>query len=211
MTREIQPPTVASATAVLLDLQAKHKKQMEVAEQLVEQRRSLAFKTHAVGDPSAERKLESVIAAIVTNTAVLASLADAVAEAELKVTLARACEQEAADRTKAEQILELTAALKEAGQEMDDACNTLSETGKLLVGIVSQLRAAGINFPSHDQLDVLGGQCIATMLMNTPWGRRYQRIAPRTPAVWPFDDCVVGLGDLAPAGVIKDFARRCDN
>jgi hypothetical protein len=177
--RQYTVQSVAEAEAVLADLQDKRQKLIAFGQELAATRRERAYKAHIQdGDGILKRDLEHVIAAISINDGMLVSIAEAVGEAETKLMLAKAYAADVAAQAKAASILEIVGALKEAGVEMDAACRTLHETGKVLVGLLSQLRAAGISSPTHDQLDVLGDQALRTAILDTPWGKRYERLAP---------------------------------
>jgi hypothetical protein len=169
--------TVAAAEAVLRDLEAKRDKLLAFGQQLAGARKSHAYAAHAVHDPDAERELTNVAATIAINDSMLASIGEAISEAQTKLMVARAYEADVADRAKAREILELLGAFKEAGHELDDALRTLSETGRLFVGMVGQLRGFGVG-PSYEQVDVLGGQAVLTALLGTVWGKRFPRLAP---------------------------------
>jgi hypothetical protein len=172
------PPTVADAESILQRLEEKQKQLTTRGQDLAEQRKVHAYAAHAVQDAAAERELADVIEAIATNDGLLASIAEAVNEAKNRVLIAKAYEADVADQAKAQQILELIGAFREAGAEMDAACRTLSETGKLLGSLLLQLHGLGVQFPSRQQLDVLGNQALLTAVLATPWGSQYQRLAP---------------------------------
>jgi hypothetical protein len=40
------------------------------------------------------------------------------------------------------------------------------------------LHAAGVRSPTYEQLDALGYQAFATAIMQTPWHRRFEHLAP---------------------------------
>jgi hypothetical protein len=175
--KQHEPQTVAAAEATLSDLKTKHDKLVAFGQKLTEARRAHAYQAHAVHDPDAERELTNVAATIAINDSMLASIGEAISEAQTKLTVARAYEADVADQAKAREILELLGAFKEAGHELDDALRTLSETGRLFVGMVSQLRGFGVG-PSYEQVDVLGGQAVLAALLDTVWGKRFPRLAP---------------------------------
>jgi hypothetical protein len=177
-TKQYEVQTVAAAEAVLRDLEAKRGKLLALGQQLAERRKAHSYAAHAAQDADAERELTNVAATIAMKDSMLASIAEAISEAQTKLTIARAYEADVADQAKAKQILELLGAFKEAGHELDDALRTLSETGRLFVGMVSQLRGFGVG-PSYEQVDVLGGQAVLTALLGTVWGKRFPRLAPR--------------------------------
>jgi hypothetical protein len=169
--------TVAAAEAALRDLGVKYGKLLGFSKQLAEKRKSHAYAAHTSDDSDAKRELTSVVSTTAINDSMLASIQEAISEAETKLTVARAYEADVADRAKAREILELLGAFKEAGHELDDALRTLNETGRQFVSMVSQLRGFGVG-PSYEQVDVLGGQAVLTALLSTVWGKRLPRLAP---------------------------------
>jgi hypothetical protein len=172
-----RPQTVAAAEAVLRDLTSKRDKFLAFGQRLAEQRKSHAYAAHAADDSDAKRELTNVAATIAVNDSMLASLGEALSEAETKLTIARACEADVADRAKAREVLKLLSAFKGAGHELDDALRTLNQTGRLFVSLVSQLRGFGVG-PSYEQVDVLGGKAVLAALLGTVWGKRFPRLAP---------------------------------
>jgi hypothetical protein len=176
--RELAPLTVEAAEAVLADLRAKHSKLTEFAAKLAEERKALAFKAHGIDDVNASHRLEKVVAATLQNAEVLASLMDAIAEAETRLMLAKALRDDVAAQAKAGQILELAAELRQCGVEMGAAAQTIEQHSRRLVGLLAQLKTLGIFSPTELQLDTLGFQCVSTLLMSTPWHRRFQHLAP---------------------------------
>jgi len=176
--REPQQQSVAVAEAVLRDLETKRDKCVAFGRELAEARRAHAYKAHAVHDSDAQRELADAAAAIALNDSMLASIQEAISEAQNKLAIARAYEAAAADRARARRALELLGAFKKAGHELDDALRTVAETGKLLGNLLPQLHAAGVRSPTHEQLDALGYQAFATAIMQTPWHRRFEHLAP---------------------------------
>jgi hypothetical protein len=149
-----------------------------------------------------------VIAAIATNDGVLASIQEAITAAQNKVLIARAFELETADRAKAAQILELVGAFREAGQEMFDAYRTLSESGRLLTGLLAQLHAAGIRAPSWEQFNVLGDQALKTAIIDTPWGKNYWRLAPHERRT--FGDLISGWATMVESRIRAQLGEQKD-
>jgi hypothetical protein len=100
-----------------------------------------------VHDPDAQREPADMAAAIALNDSMLASIQEAISEAQNKLAIARAYEAEVADRAKAQAISEIVGAFK-GGHELDNALRTVGEMGKVLVNLLSQLHAAGVRSPS---------------------------------------------------------------
>lgn len=181
------------------DLQAKHRKLMEFAAELAEERKFLSFKAHGIDDVNAKSRLENVIAATTQNTEVLTSLTDAISEAEGKLVIAKAVEAENAARGKAQATLELAAAFRQCGQELDQSARTLGETSRLLIGLMTQLHGLGVTHPTNPQLDILGHQALLTTLAATPWAKHYPLLAPHERR--SFADLIGGWATMIEARV----------
>ena len=178
MTKSREPQTVAAAEQTLAMLQEKRASLVTRGAELDERRRFAAYAAHAQLDPAARNILGKINGEVGVHGSELRSVDDAISEAQTKLTIAKAYEADVADQAKARAIMEIVGVFREAGREMDDAARTLGEMGKLLGNLLGQLRAAGITSPSHEQLDVLGGQALQTAILATPWGKRYEHLAP---------------------------------
>jgi hypothetical protein len=173
-----EPQTVAAATAVLADLEAKLARHRERAVDLEASRKQASFGAHALHDPKQRKALADVVDQTIRHETEGRAIADAIDEAKRRLMIAQAYEADVADRAKAGAILELLGSFREAGAEMDDALQTVAEVGKLLPNLLGQLHAAGIRSPNRDQLDALGFQALGTALMATPWAKRFEHLAP---------------------------------
>jgi chromosome segregation ATPase len=178
MTKAKERESSVAATAVLCELEAKRAEVAERGAELPELRKGAAYLAHVERNAGARRALDKVSAEIATYDSELAALDDAIGEAKNRVLIARAFEAAAADRARAQAALELLGAFKEAGHELDDALRAVAETGKLLGNLLPQLHAAGVRTPTYEQLDALGYQAFATAIMQTPWHRRFEHLAP---------------------------------
>ena len=178
MTKQIELQTVAAASAVLADLEAKLQRHRQRAVDLEASRKQASFGAHALHDPKQRKALADVVDQTIRYETEGRAIADAIDEARHRLAIATAYEADVADRAKAGAILELLGAFKEAGHELDDALRTVAEAGKLLPNLLSQLHAAGIRSPNRDQLDALGFQAVGTALMATCWAKQFEHLAP---------------------------------
>jgi hypothetical protein len=62
MTKQHEPQTVAAATAILRDLEAKRDECLRRGQELTDMRRAHAYQAYAVHDPDARRELAGVAA-----------------------------------------------------------------------------------------------------------------------------------------------------
>jgi hypothetical protein len=170
-TKQYMPQIVADAEQTLAMLQEKRAGSITRGAELDERRRFAAYAAHAQLDPAARDILDKVNAEVGVHSSELRSIDDAIAEAQTKVMLAKAYQDELAAAAKTERIRELAGALRECGIEMGDAARSFTEQAKLLDGILVQLHGLGITTPSWEQHRVLGNQCLRTMIMASPGTR----------------------------------------
>ena len=178
MVKQIELQTVAAASAVLADLEAKLQRHRERAVELEASRKQASFGAHALHDPAQREALADVVDQFIRHETEGRAIADAIEEAQRRLAIASAYDAAAADRARAARALEILGAFKEAGHELDDALRAVAETGKLLGTLLPQLHAAGVRSPTHEQLDALGYQAFAAAIMQTPWHRRFEHLAP---------------------------------
>jgi hypothetical protein len=173
-----QQPSIRDAESVLADLEAKREKLIARGAELPALRQGAAYLAHVERNAEARRALDKINAEVAIYASESASIDDAIAAAKNKVLIAQAFEAAAADRARAARALEILGAFREAGHELDDALRTVAETGRLLGNLLPQLHAAGVKSPTYEQLDALGYQAFATAIMQTPWHRRFEHLAP---------------------------------
>ncbi|MFY9770246.1 MAG: hypothetical protein WAK04_08435 [Xanthobacteraceae bacterium] len=178
MTKQLEVPTVAAASAVLADLEAKLVRHRARAVELEASRKQASFGAHALHDAKQRKQLADVVDQTIRHETEARAIADAIDEAKRRLMLAQAYADDVAARANAEHIFELLGAFREAGVEMDQALRTVAEVGKILPSLLSQLHAAGVSSPNHEQMDALGFQALGTALMDGPWRRRFEHLAP---------------------------------
>jgi hypothetical protein len=177
--KQPSPAEVVAAAERMLDaLKAERVKLAERAAECAESMRRLAFGTHALHDPESSRELNTVRAESIDVDARLREHDVAISEAERRLAAARDAEARAADREAALALRRATRAFVEAGRAVDHALALLARHGHALIDVHSQLARHGTAFPSVAQLESLGHICLRTAIMNTPWARTVEHVAP---------------------------------
>jgi hypothetical protein len=93
--------------------------------------------------------------------------------------VAQAVQDDAAKREGAKAAQEIVVKFSDAGHAMDEALRTIAEQGHRLNTLLRQLHnATGAEFPSNEQLEVLGYSAVMTVLLQTPWSRRFRPMQP---------------------------------
>lgn len=66
----------------------------------------------------------------------------------------------------------------ECGAELDECMRDVAEQGELATKLITKLHHLGVDLPTFQQWDVLGGQALKTALMSTIWKRHSEHLAP---------------------------------
>jgi hypothetical protein len=173
-----EPQTVAAAKATLKELQAQLERHTEHGVELEAARKQASFGAHALHDPEQRKALDAVVDEAVRHETEGRAIADAIEEAKRRVAVASAHEAAAADRARAQKVLEILRAFRECGCILDGACRAIDVKGNELMSLLQQLHGLGVRFPSAEQVDVFGDQAIRTCIASTPWSKRHRVVAP---------------------------------
>src|SRR5262249_15761010 len=103
----------------------------------------------------------------------------AVAEAKRRVAAAQDAEARAEEHRVAEELLELSTMKREAGAKADRALKMFVEASNDLKKIVQATNQRGLNNPNSQQLQSLGSRAILGELVNTPYAKSFEHVAPR--------------------------------
>jgi hypothetical protein len=122
--REQQQP-VHDAESILKQLEMNREKLIARGKELPELRAGASYLAHVEGSPGARRTLERINAEAATHASDLASIDEAIAAAKNKLAIAQAQAAEAADRSRADEVLELLRAFRDAGRILDGAARAL--------------------------------------------------------------------------------------
>jgi hypothetical protein len=173
-----EPQTVAAAEATLKELQAQLERHTERGVELEAARKQASFGAHALHDPEQRKALDDVVDEAVRHETEGRAIADAIEEAKRRLAVASAHEAAAADRERAEEVLEILGAFRQAGRILDGACRALGEKSNEVGRLLQQLHGLGIRSPSFEQWDVFGDASLKTCIAATPWAKRYRIVAP---------------------------------
>jgi chromosome segregation ATPase len=170
--------SVADAERTLHELQAKRERVVVRAAELAVERKDAAYAAHVEKNADARRRLNAVNAESAQHASELKSVEDALATAQERLGAARQHAARERDRAQARELRAQLAALTEASVSLDEALQALAEEGHALLEVVSKMHTLGTSYPSHEQVRVFGTHAVLTALMETPWKRGFQTLAP---------------------------------
>lgn len=139
----------------------------------------ISFAAHAAEDQKALARLETIKARVVKREVDSKSLDAAIEEAKRRVVVAQDAERQAEEVRVAEELAELAQMLREAGRKADKGLAMMIEGSNDLRKIVQAINARGINNPSAAQLQALGSRAILGKIVDSPFARDFQHLAPR--------------------------------
>jgi hypothetical protein len=203
---------VATAEHTLANLRQKRDALVAHGVELGEQRTKLAFAAHT-GDQAARKRLDKINAEAALHDSELRSLDSAIAEGTARVERARQAEERAQGREIAKELLKRAARLVELAQSLDDAAAIRVECSRVISEELQTMRqiahGLGVFLPSEQQFLSLGSRAEVTSLMEMPFHRIVERIAPNerrshSSYVQPWRDaiakgCAALLGDKQEA------------
>lgn len=170
--------SVADAEAIVRDLEAKRTQHVQKGTELANGQAAIAYSAHTAGDASTKKRLAEIERALSDHATELRSLDAAVSEAQGRVATARAAEAEEQDRANAKAIRQVVKALGEHASVADDALHDLILAGTSLKECLDRLHQLGVASPRHEALQVLGHNALLTALMQSPWKRYFEPVAP---------------------------------
>jgi len=139
---------------------------------------AVSYEAHT-GNEKAAAKLETLRDRAIRRDLEVKNLESAIAEAQRRVAAAQEAEARAEERRVAGELAELATMLGEAGNKCDRALRQLIEGSSDLRKIVGAINQRGCNSPSAMQLQSLGSRAILGELVNTPFAKAFEHIAPR--------------------------------
>jgi hypothetical protein len=167
-----------AAEGVLADLIAKRDSVAQARAADEAAMADVAFAAHT-GDQKSEAKLETLKERVLRKDLELRSIDSAVQVAKEKVALAQADEAAADQRRVALEVRGLLNSLRDAGTVCDEALATFAASSNVMKGIIQKINALGFAHPSGTQFMSLGERAVRGMLVNTPFARGFESIAPR--------------------------------
>jgi len=138
---------------------------------------SVSYAAHT-GDQKAEARLETLRSRAIRRDLEAKNLASAIEEAKRRVTAAKDAEGRAEEQRVAEELLELSQMMREAGKKCDKALKLLAEGSNELRKVVQATNQRGMGNPSAQQLQSLGSRAILGTIINSPYAKDFPHIAP---------------------------------
>jgi len=139
----------------------------------------ISFAAHGAADQKALARLETIKTRVVKREVDGKSLDAAIAEAKRRVTAAKDAEARAEDQRIASELQELAEMMREAGKKADTGLAMLIEGSNDLKKIVAATNQRGLGNPSAQQLQSLGSRAVLGALVNSPFAKAFEHIAPR--------------------------------
>src|SRR5262249_25532520 len=170
--------SVQSAQTIVDALEKRRAELAQSAEADSRELAEISFAAHAANDQKAAARLETIKARVVKREVDMKSIDAAIAEARRRVTSAKDAEARAEEARVAEELLELSTMMREAGKKCDHALKLLAEASSDLRKIVAATNQRGLGNPSAQQLQSLGSRAILGMLINSPYAKDFQHISP---------------------------------
>lgn len=168
---------IQKAEQVLADLNAKREELIARGHDLGEKRQEIAFAAHT-GSKKERAELDKINAEALTHDYELKSLDAAIAQATKKLAAADQAAALAAEKENAHKLRAVVDKFVAHAVAIDDAFTAMSREANALRETLLQIHGLGCAFPSYDQLNSLGARALKTAIMNTPWKRDFEHLAP---------------------------------
>jgi hypothetical protein len=175
---------ITKAEQVLADLNAKREALVARGHELAEQQQEISFKAHT-GSKSERAKLDEINSHLLSHDYELRSIDAAIAQATKNLAAADQAQAHAQER---ENALALRAKVDEFVAHaiaLDDALTAVSKEATALEETLKEIHLLGCSFPSRAQLDALGTRALKTAIMETPFRREFEHLAPRERQTFP--------------------------
>jgi hypothetical protein len=169
---------IEKATETLAKLEAK---QVEFTASAAADERELseiAYAAHT-GEQKAQAKLEALKDRALRRDLEMKALASAIAESKRRVAAAQEAEAMAEAARVAEELAELADLMREAGAKADKGLAMMIEGSNDLRKVVQAINARGLGSPSAQQLQSLGSRAILGAIVNSPFAKSFEHLAPR--------------------------------
>jgi hypothetical protein len=168
---------VEQATKTLNTLMDQREQLVGRSGKLASERQKISYAAHT-GDKGAKERLRKINDESVLHNAELEGVDAAIVEANARLAIAQANAALAADRVNAEALRGKVERFVELGLIVDDCFADLNSAAAEMKTLLSEMHNLGAAAASHDQLRVLGGLALKTALMETPWAKEFEHIAP---------------------------------
>src|SRR5262249_16476161 len=170
--------SVTNAQKILHELEAK---QAELTASRANDEAAMAavsYQAHTGNCPKSAAELQTLRERAVRGDVEARNLDSAIEEAKRRVSAAQEAEARAEELRVAEELLELSQMMREAGKKCDAALRMLAEGSSELRKIVQATNQRGLGNPSAAQLQALGSRAILGMIINSPYAKDFPHISP---------------------------------
>jgi hypothetical protein len=176
-TTKQQTDAVSEAAATLAGFERQRNVLLAKQTALADKRREVAFDAHN-GCAASGKLLDGIGKEAVELQQRLDSIADAIAEGQLRLAHARQQAERDVERAQGKALRETLAKFTHAGLTFDKALEVLVLMGNEMRGCITQMNQLGCTHPSHAQLESLGALALRTALTQTLWARYFERVSP---------------------------------
>jgi hypothetical protein len=180
----VKQTAVEKAQQVLAELNAKREELIAHGQELDEQRQAISFEAHS-GNKAQRAKLDEINSECLTHDYELKSLDAAIQEATKRLAAADAAEALAADKENARALRAVVDKFVAHAIAIDDAFTAMVKEANALSKTLIEIHSLGCSFPSYDQLNSLGARALGTAIMQTPWKRDFDHLAPSARQSFP--------------------------
>jgi chromosome segregation ATPase len=170
--------TIDKAERILADLQDQREEMCARISKLATDRKKYSFAAYTAQNAQAKERLRKSTEDSIEAEHNIESLDVAISEAQSRL---EATKREAAltvDRQQAEQLRQLVNELGDLGTEIDAAFGDAIAHLANLKAVLNKIHALGCQNPSHDQLRVISTLAVKTVLMQLPYPREFEHLAP---------------------------------
>jgi hypothetical protein len=169
---------VATAERALRELQEKYDRVSAARAEDDREMGRVSLAAHS-GDAEASKRLDTVVERMLRRDLELKSITSAIAAAQHNLVEARADEAAADQRRVALEVRSLLKSLRDAGAVCDNALAEFAAGSNAMKEIIQRINALGFHHPSAMQLVSLGERAVRGTLVNSPFARAFETIAPR--------------------------------
>ena len=184
--KTVNETPVEAAERVLGELQAQHDKVTKARESDDRELGAVSYSALAAGDKDAAQRLEAVKERSLRRDLELKAIRSAIAQAQQNLAEAKADAAAAEQRRVALELRELAKVMRAAAKKCDAGLAMLTEGAKEMRDAIAQTNARGLGNPSATQLQSLGERAVLAAMIEMPWARAFQHIAPRERLTFAF-------------------------
>lgn len=172
-----QKVNVADAQKIVNQLVAKQAALAKARQNDESEMAAVSYEAHTGG--CTEAKLETLQGRVIKREVEAKSLDSAILEARRRVAEAQNSEREAEQRKIAEEIIELAGVLRKLGANAEHGLKFMIENSNAIGECIAELQQRGLGNPSAQQLQSLGSRAILGAIVDSPFAKSFEHIAPR--------------------------------